>query len=100
MRPGTLFPLIAGTASLVADSKRGDVCEVPAHEDGSDDSAAILDAFDDCGHGGTIIFSNTTYHVEKVLNTTGLEDCRIELKGTLLVRYSEAKPQHNQVCDY
>lgn len=89
MHLSTLLASISAYAIATASAKGalspGRVCEVPAHGDGRDDSAAILEAFDECGQGGTIIFANTTYHVERVLNTTGLNKCKIELKGTLLV---------------
>ncbi|KAG9076908.1 hypothetical protein FS749_011239, partial [Ceratobasidium sp. UAMH 11750] len=51
---------------------------------GVDDSPAILDAFKQCGHNGHIVFQNTTYHIEKVMNTTGLVNCVVDIKGTLL----------------
>lgn len=51
----------------------------------TDDAPAILDAFDSCGHGGKVVFLNTTYHVNSVMDTTGLDDCEIDLYGTLLV---------------
>ncbi|KAJ5741008.1 pectin lyase-like protein [Penicillium malachiteum] len=33
---------------------------------------------------GKIIFENTTYHVNSVMKTTGLQDCEVDLHGTLL----------------
>lgn len=67
-------------------------CIVPAAGNSSiDDTPAILKAFNDCGHGGKILFENTTYHINRVMNTTGLEDVEIDLRGTLLVR-----PHENQ----
>jgi hypothetical protein len=86
MRFQSFLTLITSATPLVTPSRQDTVCEVAANEDGSDDSDAIHGAFEHCGQGGTIVFTNTTYHVEKVLNTTGLKDCKIELKGTLLVR--------------
>lgn len=56
----------------------------------TDDTPAILDAFDKCGHGGRVVFLNTTYHVNSVMDTTDLEDCEIDLHGTLLVRLHTA----------
>lgn len=56
----------------------------------TDDAPAILDAFDNCGHGGKVVFLDTTYHVNSVMDTTDLEDCEIDLYGTLLVRLDEA----------
>jgi galacturan 1,4-alpha-galacturonidase len=50
-----------------------------------DDAPAIIDAFNTCGHDGRVVFSNTTYHINSVMNTTGLNNCEIDLHGTLLV---------------
>jgi hypothetical protein len=50
-----------------------------------DDAPAILEAFKTCGYGGRVVFLNTTYHVNSVMNTTGLKDCQVDLRGTLLV---------------
>lgn len=62
------------------------VCVVPAGGNSSiDDTPAVLKAFSQCGHGGKILFQNTTYHINSVMNTTGLKDCEIDLRGTLLV---------------
>lgn len=60
-------------------------CVVQPLRNGSDDAPAIIDAFDKCGHGGHVVFLNTTYNVKSVMNTTGLYDCQIDLHGTLLV---------------
>ncbi|KAJ5832922.1 hypothetical protein N7474_001233 [Penicillium riverlandense] len=61
------------------------VCTVPAAgSETIDDAPAVLKAFDDCGHGGKVLFQNTTYHINSVMNTTGLENCEVDLRGTLL----------------
>lgn len=65
--------------------KHGSLCILSPGGEGVDDSPAILDAFAQCGHNGHIIFQNTTYHIERVMNTTGLKNCTIDIKGTLLV---------------
>ena len=59
------------------------ICEVKAGDPSGDDTPAILDAFSQCKEDGHIIFANTTYHVGQVMNTTGLKNVDIELKGTL-----------------
>ncbi|RDW58427.1 hypothetical protein BP5796_12357 [Coleophoma crateriformis] len=59
-------------------------CVVIPSGDGSDDVPAILEAFQNCGRGGMVKFLNETYHIESVMNTTELRNCRIDLKGTLL----------------
>ncbi|GME62216.1 Glycoside hydrolase family 28 [Neofusicoccum parvum] len=59
-------------------------CTIPANEDGSDDTLAILEAFDECGTNGHIIFQNTTYHIDRIMTTTGLSNTDIDIYGTLL----------------
>ncbi|XTI90403.1 hypothetical protein V2W45_1216586, partial [Cenococcum geophilum] len=44
-----------------------------------DDAIAIRKAFHECGRGGCEVFLNETYHINSVMNTTGLQDCRIDL---------------------
>lgn len=61
------------------------VCTVLRSATGGDDAPTIIEAFRKCGRGGTVVFGNGTYHVNSVMNTTGLSDCQIELHGTLLV---------------
>lgn len=63
----------------------GNICTVMPALSGGDDSGAILDAFHRCGHGGRIVFLDRTYHIERVMNTTGLEDVKVDLYGKLLV---------------
>ena len=57
------------------------VCEVPSGK--SDDTPAIVSAFQRCGQNGKIIFGLGTYRVNKVMKTTGLKNVKIELKGRL-----------------
>lgn len=59
-------------------------CTIKPSLDGSDDTPAILKAFDSCGKNGRVVFINETYHVDTVMNTTGLENVDIDLYGTLL----------------
>ncbi|KAJ5439353.1 polygalacturonase, partial [Penicillium daleae] len=56
---------------------------------GSDDAPDIRRAFDKCGTDGNVIFENTTYHVNSVLNTTNLFNCQVDIYGTLRVRFGE-----------
>lgn len=42
-------------------------------------------ALEKCGKNGRVVFLNQTCHIKSVMNTTGLENCEIDLKGTLLV---------------
>lgn len=57
----------------------------PGGNSSIDDAPAITDAFVKCGHNGKVTFLNTTYHVNTVMNTTGLKNCQVDLQGTLLV---------------
>lgn len=56
----------------------------------NDTSYAIEEAFRNCGHEtgenrGKVIFNkNETYHVRKVMNTTGLTNVDVDIHGTLL----------------
>ena len=60
-------------------------CTVERGSNGGDDVPAIRRAFLKCGQGGTVVFLNETYNIETVMNITGLNDCVVELYGTLLV---------------
>lgn len=76
--------LIAGA---LTSSALGATCVVEASGTNStDDTPAILAAFDECGQGGTITFSaDTTYYVNSVMNVSGLQDAVIDIQGELLV---------------
>ncbi|KAJ7718689.1 glycoside hydrolase family 28 protein [Mycena maculata] len=64
--------------------KHDTTCIVQPSGNFTDDSPAIVEAFTLCGQGGMIEFLNETYWIEKVMNTTGLNDVQIDLRGTLL----------------
>ncbi|KAE8323784.1 galacturan 1,4-alpha-galacturonidase B [Aspergillus sergii] len=59
-------------------------CVIPANGDGTDDTPAILDAFEQCGTGGNIVFQNRTYYVNQFMRTTDLANVTIDIHGTLL----------------
>ncbi|OJJ72528.1 hypothetical protein ASPBRDRAFT_124250, partial [Aspergillus brasiliensis CBS 101740] len=44
----------------------------------------IRQASRECGTDGNVVFENTTYHINSVLNTTNLSNCRVEVHVTLL----------------
>lgn len=93
------FALAVGLASALADlgpvkefdrrQPKTTKCIIAANGDGSDDSPAILEAFDKCKSNGHIVFENTTYYIDKVMNTTELDDVKIDIKGTLLVSHDQ-----------
>ncbi|KAF4631087.1 hypothetical protein G7Y89_g7047 [Cudoniella acicularis] len=63
----------------------GKTCIVkPSNSSLIDDAPAIVKAFDECGQNGKVIFLNTTYYVNTVMNTTGLKNCDVDLRGTLI----------------
>lgn len=49
-----------------------------------DDVPSVLQAFSQCGNGGRVIFEDGVFNMKQVLNTTGLRDCDVILKGQLL----------------
>lgn len=80
-----LGALSAATSELEYSQSRK-VCSVPAGgTNATDDAPAIIEAFENCGRGGTVRFENTTYYVNSVMNISGLQDCTIDLQGTLVV---------------
>jgi hypothetical protein len=74
------------------DTSSGDggnrTCVVQPGRHGSDSAPAIMDAFKKCGHNGKVVFLNETYHVNSVMETTGLENVEVDVQGTLLVSQS------------
>ena len=87
---GLLFSLSFVPAHLVWTragrvEKKGHICTVIPSHDGGDDSAAIISAFEQCSVDASIVFLNTTYHIERVMKTTGLRNVKVDLGGTLLV---------------
>ncbi|KAI1324323.1 glycoside hydrolase family 28 protein [Xylariaceae sp. FL0255] len=59
-------------------------CVVKASGDpNGDDAPAVLQAFSECSQNAHIIFENTTYYIASVMNTTGLQNVDVEIKGTL-----------------
>lgn len=73
-----------GPWNLPPPNTRNATCVVEPAPNGGDSAPAIITAFEQCGHNGRIVFQNTTYNVNSVMNTTGLENCEIEVRGTLL----------------
>ncbi|KZT30285.1 glycoside hydrolase family 28 protein [Neolentinus lepideus HHB14362 ss-1] len=65
-------------------NKTGSICTVIPSVDGSDDTPAIISAFEQCGQDGSVTFINETYHIESVMQTTGLNNVTVHLYGTLL----------------
>ncbi|KAJ5263572.1 hypothetical protein N7478_011177 [Penicillium angulare] len=49
-----------------------------------DDAPSIHKAFVDCGQNGRVVFSNHTFNINSVMNTTNLNNCEVSLQGELL----------------
>lgn len=49
-----------------------------------DDVPSIHQAFDLCGVNGTVVFSNGTFYIASVMNTTNLLNVDVKLQGRLL----------------
>ncbi|KNZ76189.1 Putative galacturan 1,4-alpha-galacturonidase B [Termitomyces sp. J132] len=80
-----MYFLLIAHAYGDSSSNTARVCRVHASADGvSDDAPAIRKAFEDCQRDGHIIFDDTTFHIESVLQTTGLHNVVIDLRSTLL----------------
>jgi galacturan 1,4-alpha-galacturonidase len=75
-----LFSTLVKSDSCPGEHRK--VCTVRPSQDGSNDAPAILHAFKDCGKNGRVEFLNETYHIESIMNITGLKDVEIDLKGT------------------
>ncbi|OCL01446.1 glycoside hydrolase family 28 protein [Glonium stellatum] len=80
----SILLVASANANHISNWNHNEVCVIHATNNGSDDTPAILSAFQRCGQGGNIIFQNTTYTIHQVMNTTGLSDCQIDIHGTLL----------------
>ncbi|KAK4612343.1 Alpha-L-rhamnosidase rgxB [Fulvia fulva] len=68
---------------LPGPETRTNVCYVDTIGTG-DDAPAIVDAFQRCGKDGKVVFNATTYHIDSVMNTTGLSNVEVDVQGTLL----------------
>ncbi|RAH52084.1 exopolygalacturonase B [Aspergillus piperis CBS 112811] len=83
-----LASLIIPSIALSDQARNGGArtkCEVkPGGSSEIDDVPAILNALTTCGSGGRVTFTNHTYYINSVMNTTWLDDVEIDLQGTLL----------------
>jgi len=78
-----VFSTLVESNNYQAEKRK--VCIVQPSRNSSDDAPAILQAFNECGKNGRVEFLNETYHIESIMNITGLKNVEIDLKGTLLV---------------
>lgn len=84
-----LIRVLAAALALVPHTFAGshrETCSVKAGgSNETDDAPAVIEAFEKCGRGGRVIFEDTTYHINSVMNISWLNDVEIDIKGTLLV---------------
>ncbi|KDQ52576.1 glycoside hydrolase family 28 protein [Jaapia argillacea MUCL 33604] len=78
-------------------SKNGTICTIQPSLNGTDDTPAILYAFEQCGKDGSVVFQNATYNIEQVMTTTGLENVVVDLSGTLLWGTNTSYWQNNSL---
>jgi galacturan 1,4-alpha-galacturonidase len=69
-------------SQVIRDS---DQCSIMAYLTGGYDAPAILYAFEHCGRNGSIVFVDESYNIHSVMNTTGLRNVKISLRGSLTV---------------
>jgi hypothetical protein len=67
----------------------------PGGSNATDDAPAIRRAFAECGRGGDVMFEDSTYYINSVMNITGLKDCRVHLNGYLLARVPSTRSNRN-----
>jgi galacturan 1,4-alpha-galacturonidase len=80
----SLSPIILWFSGLI-DLTLAENCVLRARDDAGDDTPALLDVFKRCGRDGTISLPDPVYHINRIMNTTNLKNCQIDLKGKLLV---------------
>lgn len=68
-------------------SDSGKTCTLIPNGDNKDDVPQILEAFEACNDGGTVVFpENSTFYIATKLNPV-IYDVTIDWKGTWLVRF-------------
>ncbi len=69
--------------SMPEDQPAYNTRDVDEYEAGAadDDTPEILDAFKKCGHDGSIVFTEGTFNLRQVMNTTDLRNCDISIYG-------------------
>ena len=86
MKSLSIFLLAAGVAGYVVNE--GSTCtlypESSVHNGAAvDDVPSIHEAFDLCGVNGTIVFTENTFNLGSVINTTNLLNVEVLVRGVL-----------------
>ncbi|KAF2200222.1 pectin lyase-like protein [Delitschia confertaspora ATCC 74209] len=63
-------------------NKTGSTCTVTP-SGGKDDSAAVMDAFKQCGKDGNIEITEGNFNIGKVMDVLNLQNCAISIRGKL-----------------
>lgn len=84
----SVYPSSTSGYGSPTSTQLGVTCTVTPAANGADSAAVIRKAFKSCGRAkagqrNRIVFSNTTYTIASVLETTNLQNVDIELHGTL-----------------
>lgn len=76
-----LMPTIPPRGPATSDK----TCALVPNGSGQDDVPQILEAFEECNNGGTVVFpENSTFYIATVLNPV-IYDVTVDWKGTWLV---------------
>lgn len=83
MLPKSLLALVFPSLAWCAVVKNGSTCTVTPLNTGttSDDTPQVLSAFQQCGKNGAINFTEGTYNIRQIMNTTDLSNCDISIYG-------------------
>ncbi|KAI0147483.1 polygalacturonase [Xylariaceae sp. FL1272] len=76
------FPYNTGRSKPVSKPRAAKECSVVALGEGADDSDAILEAFNSCNNGGTVVLDGD-YTIGTALDLTFLESVDIALSGSI-----------------
>ncbi|KAH8198061.1 hypothetical protein TruAng_007785 [Truncatella angustata] len=85
-RPEIVYSPEAPSVAPPSPKQRCKTCFIDSHGDGvTDDSEAILAAFNDCNNGGHVVFrENETYIIGTAMDWTFLQSIDIDIQGKIL----------------
>jgi galacturan 1,4-alpha-galacturonidase len=82
LRLAVLFSLAA--VSDAALNKTGSACVATPLGGTSDDTPQIMDAFKQCGKGGSVAISEGTYNIGQVMDKLDFQNCDNHINGKLV----------------
>ncbi|TVY81138.1 Alpha-L-rhamnosidase rgxB [Lachnellula suecica] len=82
----TILLLLLSQQALALVTQNGTACTVTPLGTSStaDDTPQVLDAFKKCGQDGSITFSEGTYYIGQIMDTTNLRNVDISIYGTFI----------------